>query len=43
MAVSPALCGRRYLQIQELVDHFIGGEPIEERHDVTNELEVRGE
>lgn len=42
MAVNSVLCRRRYLQIQQLVDHFIGGEPIEERHDATGELKVRG-
>ena len=40
MAAGPVLCIRRYLQIQQLVDHFIGGEPIEERHDAAGELEV---
>jgi hypothetical protein len=42
MAADPVLCIRRSLQIQQLVDHFIGGEPIEEWHDTAGEFEVRG-
>lgn len=29
MVADPVLCIRRSLPIQELIDHFIGGEPIE--------------
>lgn len=42
MAANSVLCRRRYLQIQQLVDHFISCEPIEECHDAAGKLEVRG-